>query len=295
MIPVDFDYVRPANVAEAAAMLTDAAAGSVAILAGGQSLVTELKRRTRRPKLVLDLGGIGHLKTIGIDGHTVSIGAMVSQGDLVRNPFIRDRLGILVETGAVAADPMVRGKGTLVGALCQADPNGDWVAACLVLDAVVELRRGSTTREMAIRDFVIGPGRNALQSGEFVTALRVVAPSGRSGAYRKVRHTAIGWSIAGLAAAIEVAPDGRCTDCRLAASGALAWPQRLIALEEQLVGLRLRDAPRLGELIEHTISDLDFQSDRHASGAYRATRLSVLLRRVLSDPSTASEGAIGHA
>jgi carbon-monoxide dehydrogenase medium subunit len=286
MIPVNFDYFRPVDIGIAAAILADAAPGRVAVLAGGQSLMTQLKRRTRRPQLVLDLGGIGDLRTIQAQGDTLCIGAMVTQADLVRHPFVRDRLAILVEVSAVAADPMVRRQGTLVGALCQADPNGDWVAACLVLDAVVELRRGDTRREVAIRDFVIGAGQTALMPGELVTGLRVSAPSaGRSGLYRKVRHTAIGWSIAGLAADIEIDPDGRCTDCRLAASGALAWPQRLTALEEQLVGLKLRDASHLGDLIESAMSDLEFQDDRHASGAYRATRLSVLLRRTLSELS----------
>ncbi|WP_421934803.1 FAD binding domain-containing protein [Phenylobacterium sp.] len=288
MIPVDFDYVRPCDVPSAAALLAQASPDSVAILAGGQSLLTELKQRMRRPQLVVDLGGIGELKRIAVDGDIIRIGAMATQADIVRHPFVLERLEILAEVAAVAADPMVRGQGTLVGALCHADPSGDWVAACLVLDAVIEVRCGDVQREMTISEFVSGPGRNALQVGEMVTGLRIEAPAtARLAAYRKVRHTAIGWSVAGLAASLEVDPDGRCVDCRLAASGALGRPQRLTEVEDALSGFMLKDSPGLARLIAGATGDLDFLDDRHASGAYRATRLSVLVRRTLSELSLA--------
>ncbi|MDP3749603.1 MAG: FAD binding domain-containing protein [Phenylobacterium sp.] len=284
MIPVDFDYVRPTDLAVAGAILVEAAPGAVAVLAGGQSLMTELKLRTRRPQLVLDIGGIDALRTIEQVGDTLRIGAMVSQADLARHPVVQDRLPMLIEVAAVAADPMVRRRGTLLGAICQADPTGDWVAACLVLDAVVELRRGDVLREVAMQDFVTGARETGLQPGEIATALRIALPvTGAGSAYRKVRHTAIGWSIAGLAAMVEIDPSGRCADCRLAASGALTHPQRLTALEDRLRGLALHDTPTLAQVIGAAMSDLVFQDDRHASAEHRGVRLSVLLQRTLAD------------
>src|SRR5262249_40613427 len=75
MIPVSFDYARPGSLLEAARLVASTADGGV-ILAGGQSLLTDLKQRTKRPRLVIDIGAIPGLDAIELGAESLRIGAM---------------------------------------------------------------------------------------------------------------------------------------------------------------------------------------------------------------------------
>src|SRR6516162_11404180 len=118
MIPVAFDYERPQSLEDAVRLAASAGDGA-AILAGGQSLLTGLKQRTKRPRLIIDIGAIAGLDKIEVDGDRLRIGAMARQADIVSHPAVIQHLPLLAEIATVAADPMVRRRGTLVGALCE--------------------------------------------------------------------------------------------------------------------------------------------------------------------------------
>ena len=171
MIPVAFDYCRPGTLAEAHAALT--AAGDAVILSGGQSLMTDLKLRRKRPRLVVDLQAIAALSAVEIGSDAVRIGAMVRQADLVADEAVVSRLPLLAQIANVAADPMVRRRGTLVGALCAVEQGGDWLAGCLAMDAVVEIAGARGTREVPLTAFVRGPRTTALDAHEIAVAVRL--------------------------------------------------------------------------------------------------------------------------
>ena len=62
MKPVAFDYVRPASVEEACALI--AADEDARVLAGGQSLIPMLAMRLARPSRLVDIGRIPQLSGI---------------------------------------------------------------------------------------------------------------------------------------------------------------------------------------------------------------------------------------
>jgi carbon-monoxide dehydrogenase medium subunit len=282
MIPVSFDYVRPTSLEDAIALLAQAQPGEAEVLAGGQSLITRLKSREARPRLVVDIGGLEALRQIEVVGDVIALGAMVTQSGLLRHPFVRERLPLLGETGAEAADPMVRNRGTLVGALCEIDPAGDWVAAALVLDTVVHISGPSWSRSSPLAAFVTGAHAPALQPGELVTSVSIAAPPvGAQVAYRKRNHGGLGWSVA--SAAVTLVPDRecRCAQARVAVSGAAAWPQRVPELELALQGVDLRDHAAIVAATASRVPADVLISDRRASAVYRAEALAVLLRRTL--------------
>ena len=220
MIPVAFDYCRPGTLAEAHAAL---AAGDAVILSGGQSLMTDLKLRRKRPQMVVDLQAIAALSAVDVGNDAVRIGAMVRQADLVANEAVVSRLPLLAQIANVAADPMVRRRGTLVGALCAVEQGGDWLVGCLTMEGVVEIAGAGGSREMPLTEFVRGARTTALGSDEIVVAVRLrTAPRGARAAYRKVKHIAIGWSIASVAVVLDV-DGGRCSLVRIAVSGATTW------------------------------------------------------------------------
>lgn len=282
MIPVDFDYARPQTLAEATQALA-AAGGEAAILSGGQSLMTDLKLRRKRPRLVLDLAAVEGLSGITVGEGVARIGAMARQADIVRHPDIAAQFPLLAEIAGAAADPMVRRRGTLVGALCAAEPGGDWLCGCLAMDGMVEIAGLGGRRDVPLTDFVAGARTTTLARDEIAVAVRLrAAPRRARQAYRKVKHIAIGWSIASVAAVLDIDDGGRCSFARVAVSGATAWPRRLPALEAALVTPEFRSRDRLHDAVAASLSRLQFSGDYYASDGYRAGRLAMLVEQTIT-------------
>ena len=94
MIPAAFGYERPADVAEAVSLL--ALHGSEArVLAGGQSLLPLLKARAIAPKVLIDIGGLAALRGIDVEESTVTIGALVTQAELIASDALRRMFPLL--------------------------------------------------------------------------------------------------------------------------------------------------------------------------------------------------------
>src|SRR5215469_2598515 len=76
--PPPFDYSSPDTLEEALAILADVG-DEARPLAGGQSLIPLLSLRLARPSHLIDLAGIGELKTIEASHGSVILGAMVRE------------------------------------------------------------------------------------------------------------------------------------------------------------------------------------------------------------------------
>ena len=286
MIPSNFDYIRPDTLAAAQVAIANAGTSrSVKLIAGGQSLLTALKQRQLEPGLLVDLAGVRELQTgvtVGPEGLTV--GAMTRQADFVADALTATHAPVFRAVAAAAADPMVRRRGTVVGAFCEADPFGDWVPAALVHDTTLTIRSGTATRQVPLSELASKPADGRLATGEIVVSATIPAlAEGTRHAYRKVKHAAIGWGIASLAATLSTGVDGGITQIRLAAAGALRVPQRLTALEAALIGIDPTDAAGLDLTITTALAEIEAIGDSYASPEYRRRRLAILIRRTLSE------------
>ena len=141
VIPAKFDYLAPTSVEEALSALAES--DDAKVIAGGQSLLPVLRMRLNAPELIVDIGGIDSLKSIVDEGDSVLIGAMVPYYQILADPSVQTGLGLLHKAISEVADPQIRHRGTLGGALVHADPAGDCGAPILALDAeLVDLRPG---------------------------------------------------------------------------------------------------------------------------------------------------------
>src|SRR5215469_15489739 len=114
-----FDLLQPASASEAQQLLQQH--GHEAwVLAGGLDSFDWLKDRIKRPKVVVDLSGVGELRGIRqtSDGG-VEIGAMTTLTEVVTNPVIKQRFGLLAQGAELAASPQIRNQGTLGGNVSQ--------------------------------------------------------------------------------------------------------------------------------------------------------------------------------
>jgi len=138
MYPSRFRYEAPRSLAEAISLLHEGG-GEAKVLAGGQSLVPLMKLRFATPELLVDINNIG-----GLDYHredadgTLRIGALCRHADLERSALLPGgKQPTMAAAAPLIADPIVRNRGTLVGSLCHADPQGDWASVMVALGGSV--------------------------------------------------------------------------------------------------------------------------------------------------------------
>jgi carbon-monoxide dehydrogenase medium subunit len=70
-----FDYVAPTELSDAVAALSERPE-TANVLAGGQSLIVDMRYRRARPTLLVDINNVRALDTITVDGDALRVGAL---------------------------------------------------------------------------------------------------------------------------------------------------------------------------------------------------------------------------
>jgi carbon-monoxide dehydrogenase medium subunit len=234
MIPASFDYVAPQSVDEAVAALADAG-DEAKVLAGGQSLIPVLRLRMSAPGVLVDLRKIIDLHGVRQDGSDVVIGAMTTHAEVAENPLIAEHVALLAKTAAQVADPQVRHRGTLGGALAHADPAGDLGAVAVALDATFEIAGPDGRRSVPAAEFFVDYFTTALGETDVLTGIRFPSYAGWGAHYEKFHLVAQSWSIVSVAAAVRV-DGGNVAEARVALTNMGPVPIRASAVERALVG-----------------------------------------------------------
>ena len=206
MYPSRFRYAAPRSLPEALALLRDGGEDAK-VLAGGQSLVPLMKLRFASPELLVDIKNLPGLAYHRADDDgTLHVGALCRHADLERSGLLRDTQPTMAAAAPMIADPLVRNRGTLVGSLCHADPQGDWASVTTALGGSVIAQGPAGRRVIPVTEFVTGPFQNALAPDEIAVEAVIPAPRGiRSGGYLKLERRVGDFATAGVAVAIETA------------------------------------------------------------------------------------------
>ena len=189
MYPSRFKYESPKTI-EAAVALLDAGKGDAKILAGGQSLVPMLKLRFAFPDQIVDINNIPGLDYHRFDADgSLHIGALCRHEDLEHSAEIAERQPTIAAAAPLVADPIVRTRGTFVGSVCHADPQGDWAATMIALGGHLVVQGPKGKRTIDMKDFVLGPYANALNYNEIAIEAVIPAPKGVArGGYLKLER-----------------------------------------------------------------------------------------------------------
>jgi carbon-monoxide dehydrogenase medium subunit len=206
MYPSRFRYEAPRSLDEAISLLSD---DEAKVLAGGQSLVPLLKLRFAAPSLLVDINnlpGLGYHRA-DPDG-TLRIGALCRHADLEHSQLLGGSQPTMAAAAPLIADPIVRNRGTLVGSLCHADPQGDWASVMTALGGSVIAQGPGGRRSIPLTDFVTGPFENTLHHDEIAVEAVIPAASGtRAGGYLKLERRVGDFATVGVAVAIELSGD----------------------------------------------------------------------------------------
>jgi xanthine dehydrogenase YagS FAD-binding subunit len=113
-----FELFQPATIGDAVTLLTRY--GSDAwIMAGGMDSFDWLKDRIKRPRVVIDLSQVESLQGIKAQDNGLELGAGTTLTEIVRDPLVRDRFGLLAEAAELVASPQIRNQGTIGGNVSQ--------------------------------------------------------------------------------------------------------------------------------------------------------------------------------
>ena len=236
MYPSRFSYEAPTDIDTAIGLLADGQ-GEAKVLAGGQSLVPMLKLRFASPDLLVDINGLPGLAHLQIEADgSIRVGALCRHADLERSSVLAAKQPTMAAVAPLVADPLVRTRGTLVGSLCHADPQGDWASVVTALDGHVVAQGPNGRRRISIKDFVSGPFQTTLSHDEIAVEAVIPAPVNTpAGGYLKLERRVGDFATAGVAVALEIS-GASVTKAGIALTGVGGSTIDASAAAESLVG-----------------------------------------------------------
>jgi aerobic carbon-monoxide dehydrogenase medium subunit len=276
-----FDYLRPADLAEALALLATHK-GDCKILAGGQSLVPAMNFRLARPALLIDINDLDELDYLRPDADRLKIGALTRHAAFHR-PVVEGPLGtLLAKVVRHIAHYPIRQRGTFAGSLSHADPASEWCLVATTLRAEMVAKSARGERVIAAGDFFRGTFTTALEPDEILAEIRLPAmtPDWRVGFYefsRRAGDFALGMAVA--AARVE---GGTIREARLGVGGVADRAIRLRALEDQLVG-KPASLAMIDGIAREARGMIEPNGDIHASPEYRRDLIATSVKRALTE------------
>jgi carbon-monoxide dehydrogenase medium subunit len=274
MIPDAFEYEAPGSLAEAVAVLADSPTNQA--IAGGNGLLTELKRGELHVARLVDLRQLDELRGMSVnDDGRLRVGALTTLTELLNDQTVRAAHipGALSDALEVAGDVQTRNRATVGGTVASAAQGSDLLAALLVLEATVEIAGPDGKRVTPIGCLL--DGSDGLRTGELITAVEL-APAEPGSAYLRQANKATLHAVTGVAVTVALAGDGTVASCRVAVTGALPTTQRLSEVEDRLAGGGLPVA------LGNDPLGPSFVDDRMASAVYREHLTKVLAERAFA-------------
>ena len=290
MYPSRFRYEAPRTIEEAIALLQEGG-GEAKVLAGGQSLVPLLKLRFAAPELLVDINGLPGLDYHRVDPDgTIRIGALCRHATLERSTILREHQPTMAAAAPLVADPIVRNRGTLVGSLCHADPQGDWASVVTALGGHVVAQGANGRRTIPIGQFVTGPFQNVLGYDEVAVEAVIPAAQGRAvGGYLKLERRVGDFATAGTAVAVELS-GSTVTRAGIALTGVGGSTIDASDAAQSLIGGALT-AERIDHAAELAGQAAQPRTDHRGSAEYKRHIIRTFVHRILTRIEESSEKA----
>ncbi len=251
-----------------AALAGFAAGDDPAYVSGGQTLLPTMKARLAAPSDLVDLTAIAEMQGITANASAITIGAATTHAEVAASEDVRQAIPALAALAGHIGDPAVRNRGTIGGSIANNDPSACYPAACLGLGATITTNQG----EYAADEFFTGMFETALDEGEIVTG--VMFPIPKVAAYEKFENPASRYALVG--AFVAHGPQG----LRVAITGAGNDGVFRHGAAEAALGSDLS-----GSLDDLSTEADDMLTDLHATAAYRAHLVNVMIKRAVAKAS----------
>jgi aerobic carbon-monoxide dehydrogenase medium subunit len=280
-VPAPLEYERATSVDDAIRLL-ERLGDEARIIAGGHSLLPMMKLRLAHPEYLVDINDLhaelGYVRRVG---QQIRIGALTRHRELLESAELYEYFPIFRDAERVIADPPVRNRGTLGGALCQADPAEDLSSVCTTLNASCVIRGSGGERVVTMEEFYRGPYETAVGQAEMLTEVRIPIRPGGGNAYAKVDLRSGAWAVTAAGAALWLDRNQRISDARV---GLAAVGPSTTGIPEISAALRGRVPDAEAFEIAGRIAADSCQpvTDSRGSAAYKRHLAAELTRRTLT-------------
>jgi carbon-monoxide dehydrogenase medium subunit len=279
----EFDYIRPASLAEACRFLAEHSGESRPLL-GGTDIFVRMRDGLWHDKFLVDVKRLDSTDALAFNARDgLTIGAGVNMNRVIANPGVQAHYPLLAEACRSVASYQLRTRATIVGNVCNASPAGDTLGACLVLNGVLNVHGVDGYRQAALANFFLGPGKTVLKPGDIVTSIHFpLPPEGQAGTYIKLgRNNKSDLSIVGVTACGSSDPSlPSGYRFRVALASVAPIPRLVPAVEEYLANHPVNaeafaQAARLAQAACHPIDDV------RGSARYRKAMVRKLTEKAL--------------
>jgi CO/xanthine dehydrogenase FAD-binding subunit len=198
----EFEYIRPATLAEASDFLSKHPDSARPFL-GGTDVFVRMRDGFIKPEFLVDVKNLDGTNELRFDPQAgLTIGAGVNMNRVIASPDVQAHYPLLAEACRSVASYQLRTRATIVGNICNASPAGDTIGACLVFGGVLQIHSVNGPRQEPLSAFFRGPGKTTLKPGDIVTALHLpILSKGCAGKYIKLgRNQLSDLSIVGVTA-----------------------------------------------------------------------------------------------
>jgi carbon-monoxide dehydrogenase medium subunit len=169
------------------------------------------------------------------------------------------------------------------GNLCNASPAADSTPNLIAYGAICQIAGPNGRRELPVEEFCIGPGRNALQKGEFLVALQIPAPQAGFGAayLRFIPRNEMDIAVVGVGASVQLDESrSKFVSARISLGAVAPTPLYVAEAGASLAGKPVNEASiaaaaQLAKAAAKPISDM------RGTAEYRKHLTEVLTRRTL--------------
>ena len=213
---------------------------------------------------------------------TYRIGALCRHAQLEKSTTLSDHQPTIAAAAPLVADPIVRTRGTFVGSVCHADPQGDWASCMVALDGSITAVGPNGSRSIPVKELVSGPFQTILSRDEIATEAVIQPAQGtRVGGYLKLERRVGDFATAGVAIALEMSGDS-VTKAGIGLTGVGSQTVDASDAAAALVGSRLdvesiENAARLAAEVSKP------RSDHRGSADYKRHVVSTFVSRILAN------------
>jgi xanthine dehydrogenase small subunit len=268
---------RPATADDLATLY--AARPDATLIAGATDVGLWVTKQLRDLAPVIFLNGIADLQRIDRSADSLRIGSGVTIAAL--HAAMQPLHPSFAELLRRYASTQVRNAATIGGNIANGSPIGDGPPALIALGATLHLRRGDTSRDMALEDFFLDYRKQDRQPGEFVEAVTIPAAAPALRCYKLSKR--FDQDISAVCGCFNVTVEnGTVTAARIAFGGMAGIPKRAARAEAALIGQNWAE-PAIRAAMQAMAQDFQPLSDMRASAGYRLTTAQNLMLRYFHD------------
>ncbi|MEM6498222.1 MAG: xanthine dehydrogenase family protein subunit M [Pseudomonadota bacterium] len=272
-------YEAPETL-DAAVQLLSSEAGLAKVLAGGTDLLVQLRTDLIEPDLVVDIKGIGELRSITEEAGGFRVGAAVTGAEMEEHAALKSAWPGVVEGTNLIGSTQIQGRATMGGNLCNGSPAADSVPGLIAAGAVATVVGPNGKRELPVEDVMIGPRKLSIAKDEFVVSfLLPPRKANSSDAYlRFIPRTEMDIAVVGAGVNLETDGSGKITAARVALGAVAPTPLLVGPAADALVGTSL-DKAALDALDAAAQAACNPINDKRGTIEYRTKVAGVIARR----------------